>query len=410
VIRHVIFILVLAITSNVILAAVLPKIDSWGTETTRIAASVANGQGFSSPFRQATGPSAWIPPVYPYLLAGIFLLFGVFSAISYWMAVGINIIVHAWTCVILYRTAGEVFGTRVGCYSACALASFPLLFYPLVLLHLLGGYGGGGLFISPNVIWYTHLSELAIVLLIWITLHPPHWIVCGIVWGVVALLNPTVLCLVPPFAAWQLATRKGWRYLGSVAFVAALCVAPWLVRNYVVFHRPIFIRDNLGVELRIGNQPGHNGRWSAELHPDRSDYELGRVVEMGEVEYARMCGQEALNTIRSRPGEFFRNVILRVGYWWIGNPMQSRQLGKLRFVKYLPQLMLSLLAFWGAGSALRNRNRNALLFVAVLFFYPLIYYVTHTSDGFLYQYPMHPEMLALAMSAIIREHHPTSGR
>jgi hypothetical protein len=41
------------------------------------------------------------------------------------------------------------------------------------------------------------------------------------------------------------------------------------------------------------------------------------------------------------------------------------------------------------------------LFVAVLLFYPLIYYVTHTFEGFTYQYPMHPEMLALAASAVV---------
>jgi hypothetical protein len=400
--RRVIFIVVLAITSNVILAAVLPRIDIWSTETARIAAAVASGHGFSSPFRQPTGPSAWIPPVYPYLLAGIFLLCGGLTAASYYVAVGVNIIVHAFTCVLLYRTAGEVFGQRVGIYSACALASFPLLFYPLVLLHVLGGYGGLGLFISPNIIWYTHMTEMAIVLLIWFTLHPPHWAVFGTAWGMAALLNPTVLALTPAFAGWQPKNRKGWRYASLAGLVAVLCVVPWLTRNCIVFHHLIFIRDNFGTELRVGNEPGHNGRWDAESHPDRSDYELGRVREMGEVEYSRASQHEAVQTIRAHPGEFFRSVILRIGYWWVGNPMESRRLGKMRFVKYLPQLMFSILAFIGVGRAVRANNRSAFLFVGVLFFYPLIYYVTHTFQGFMYQYPMHPEMLALATSAVFK--------
>ena len=147
-------ILLLAIISNMILAAVLPGIQQWGTETTRIAASIANGQGFSSPFAQPTGPSAWEPPVYPYLLAGIFRVFGVFTESSYWVAVSVNIVMHALTCLLLYRVAGEVFGPRVGWYSACALGSFPLLSYPLVVLHVLGStYNGWGLFISPNSIF-----------------------------------------------------------------------------------------------------------------------------------------------------------------------------------------------------------------------------------------------------------------
>jgi hypothetical protein len=400
--RHVAFILFLAIVSNVILAAVLPPVEVWRTEAPRIAASIAKGQGFSSPFSQPTGPSAWLPPIYPYLLAGIFRVFGVFTATSYWVGIVVNIVVHALTCILLYRAAGEVFGPRVGWYSACALASFPLLFYPLVLLHVLGS-SGQGLFISPNVMWYTHFSEFAILLLIWFALHPPHWIVHGTVWGVVSLLNPTVLAFAPAFVVWRLWHRASWRYIGLVIAVAALCFVPWLARSYIVFHRLIFIRDNFGVELRVGNQVGHSGRWTGDVHPDRSAYELSRVVEMGEAEYARAAGQEALESIRAHPGEFVRNTILRVGYWWIGNPMESQRLGILQFVKYLPLLTFSVLAFYGAGLSLRHNNGEALLFVAVLVFYPLIYYVTHTFYGFFYQYPIHPEMLALATSAVIRE-------
>ena len=136
-------IFVLAILSSAILAAALPRVDDWATESTRIAASVASGRGFSSPFPQPTGPSAWLPPVYPYLLAGIFRVFGVFTAASYWVAVAVNIIVHSFTCVVLYWVAGETFGHRRGLYAAMALASFPLLFYPLVLLHVLGGVDAG---------------------------------------------------------------------------------------------------------------------------------------------------------------------------------------------------------------------------------------------------------------------------
>jgi hypothetical protein len=164
---------------------------------------------------------------------------------------------------VLYRVAGETFGRRTGFYAAMALACFPLLFYPLVLLHVLGGYAGQGLFIAPNWLWYTYLSELVIVLLIWLTMRQAHWAVYGTVWGTAALINPTVLALAPAFLAWRLWHREPWRHLGLAAATAALCVAPWLARNYLVFHRPIFIRDNFGVELRLGNQPGSRGLRSA---------------------------------------------------------------------------------------------------------------------------------------------------
>jgi len=399
------FIFLLAIVSNLILAIAVPRVY-WAAvgETSRIAASVASGRGFSSPFRQPTGPSAWVPPVYAYLLAGIFRVFGVFTVASYWVAVALNVVVHAFSCVVLYWAAGETYGRRTGLYAAMALASSPLLFYPLALLHVLGDANTGvGLFIPPNAMWNIYLLELVIILLVWLTLRQAHWAVYGTAWGTAALIDPIILALAPAFLAWRLWHRERWRNLGLAAAAAALCVAPWLVRNYMVFHRPVFIRDNFGIELRAGNQPGSRGQWSANVHPDRSAYELSRVVEMGEVEYARAAGQEAMDSIRSRPGEFARNTILRIAYFWIGTPPTSRRLHALRFLKYVPQLVLTLLAFYGTGRALRRGNRKALLFVAVLLFYPLVHYVTHTFLGFVYQYPIQPEMLALATSVVIRE-------
>src|ERR1041384_4354882 len=54
----------------------------FGWEMGRIARSLALGQGFSSPTDLPTGPSAWTPPVYPYILAGVFKLFGIYTALS----------------------------------------------------------------------------------------------------------------------------------------------------------------------------------------------------------------------------------------------------------------------------------------------------------------------------------------
>src|SRR5262244_345697 len=48
----------------------------FGWETGRIARSVALGEGFSSPFHGPTGPTALMTPVYIYLVAAVFKMFG----------------------------------------------------------------------------------------------------------------------------------------------------------------------------------------------------------------------------------------------------------------------------------------------------------------------------------------------
>src|SRR4029077_14560341 len=59
-------------------------------ETGSIAFALATGKGFSSPFRGETGPTAWLTPVYPLLVSGIFRVFGAFTAGSFFAVVFLN--------------------------------------------------------------------------------------------------------------------------------------------------------------------------------------------------------------------------------------------------------------------------------------------------------------------------------
>jgi hypothetical protein len=51
----------------------------FGFEIGRIARSLAAGHGYGNPMLMETGPTVWMTPVYPYLLAGVFRIFGIYS-------------------------------------------------------------------------------------------------------------------------------------------------------------------------------------------------------------------------------------------------------------------------------------------------------------------------------------------
>src|SRR5580700_6192756 len=55
---------------------------AFGWEVGRVAHSIATGHGFGNLFYGETGPTAMTAPLYPYLMAGVFRLFGVYSAHS----------------------------------------------------------------------------------------------------------------------------------------------------------------------------------------------------------------------------------------------------------------------------------------------------------------------------------------
>src|SRR5580692_10070003 len=71
-------------------------------ETGNIAMAFATGKGFSSPMRRDTGPTAWLTPVYPLIVAGIFCVFGVFTLHAFYAAAALNILFSAATCVPMY--------------------------------------------------------------------------------------------------------------------------------------------------------------------------------------------------------------------------------------------------------------------------------------------------------------------
>src|SRR5258708_14209312 len=68
-------------------------------ETGSIAYSLAVGKGFSSPFRRETGPTAWLTPVDPLLVAGVFRGFGVFTAKSFFAVVLLNALFSSAVCI-----------------------------------------------------------------------------------------------------------------------------------------------------------------------------------------------------------------------------------------------------------------------------------------------------------------------
>src|SRR5579872_2729459 len=85
----------------------------FGFEMGRIGRSLAQGRGFGNPFNETTGPTAWEPPLYPFLIADVFRMFGIYTRASALVLLSINSIFSALTCIPIFLIARECFGERV---------------------------------------------------------------------------------------------------------------------------------------------------------------------------------------------------------------------------------------------------------------------------------------------------------
>ncbi len=360
---------------------------NFGWEMGRIARSIALGHGFANPFLTDTGPTAWEAPLYPYLTAGIFELFGVYSRASAVVLLTLNSIFSALTCVPIFLIAQRSFGRRVAAWSAWFWALFPYTMY-----------------FSIKWVWETSLAALLLALIFLLTMAMEEratrgrWVLFGLLWGVAALTNTALVAFLPVTGVWLCyrLTRHRRRWFAGALLSAAIfwaVIGPWTLRNYERFHKFIFVRDNFGAELRMGNSPLADGLWMWWAHPTTNQLQFEKYRQMGEVAYIAERQGEALEFIRHNPGRFAVLTVRRLVYFWDDVPNGSQHwlqnLGRNSLF-----LASSVLAFLGLGLALRNRRPGRYLFLGLLLTYPLVYYVVFPHPR--YRHPIEPELAILA--------------
>jgi hypothetical protein len=103
-----------------------PRRDHWafGWETGRVARSIALGEGFANPLFEKTGPTAWMTPVYPYIVAGVFKIFGIYTATSAIILLSLNGLCSALTCVPVFLIARETLSRKAAVWAAWGWAVF----------------------------------------------------------------------------------------------------------------------------------------------------------------------------------------------------------------------------------------------------------------------------------------------
>ncbi len=341
---------------------------SFGWEMGRIGRSLAQGQGFSNPFNAATGPTAWEPPLYPFLIAGVFKLFGIYTHAAAVVLLGLNSFFSALTCIPIFLIAKRCFDEKLAIWTAWLWAVMPPVMYW-----------------CTRWVWETSLAALLLALIFWLTLDLEErsglkpWLKFGLLWGIAGLTNTSMLAFLPASGVW--AWYRRWKRsrpslagvaLASLVFV--VCITPWIARNSRIFGRLMFLRSNFGAELRIGNGPWADGTWREYLHPTQNVYEMRRYRQMGEIAYVAERQREAMAFIREDYARFMGLNVKRFIYYWGGVP-RSSEIPALAPVKNSVFLASSVLALWGLGRALRKRRPGAWLFFWLILSYPALYYV-----------------------------------
>jgi len=365
-----------------------------------VARSIVSGHGFGNVFA-ATGPTAVLPPVYSYLLAGIFKIFGIETTASVVASLALNSLFSALTCVPIYLLGKRAFGDRVAKWAGWGWAFSPY-----------------GVYYGADWAWSTCLVTLEVAWLFYFAWRLENncrrgeWPLFGALCGIAALTEPVTLAVLPLLGLWTLFRRYRhgfpWKAQMLAAALAGIAVlSPWILRNYEVFHRFIPVRSGYGLELYIGNN-GYSTRWvNSSLQPNHSDAELAEYERVGEMAYMDHKRDQATSYIRAHPGWYAWMTCRRIVYMWTGYWSFDRAYLKeepLDPPNILVDTTLTILGLFGLRRVFRwdKQQQYSSLgarFAIVLFFYPLAYYFSHPETY--YFRPVDPLIVVLAAVALV---------
>lgn len=385
----------------------------FGWEMGRIARALATGHGYSDPFEGHTGPTAWTPPLYPLILAGVFKLFGVYTNASAWVILAINSIFSAATAPTVYQIARRSFRNSPDAAKIALWSGWLWALYPAALQY------------AVKWVWDMTLTAclFAWVILFALKLRDEsktkRWLAFGSLWGLIALSNSSLLAFLPFCSLWIIWPTKSSGApsqsdssieVGSHNLVsnlrnlllATLCtltiVSPWFIRNQLAFHAFVPLRSNFGAELYESAQLENEGYPTmATLPHSESSPEFQRYKRLGELAYSGEQGRRARAIIQKHPGIFASHILKRAWFFWASVPHPTEHGWKgiaAETTRELSYAFLSLAGLLGLALALRDKIPAAWLFFWAFAIYPLLYYAVTVQARF--RHPLEPLICILA--------------
>jgi Tfp pilus assembly protein PilF len=284
-------------------------------------------------------------PLYPYLLACFYALFGHSPFIPGFL----QAILDGGTAVLLYRLAVKIFGNPAAITGEKAAQNRArILFrrYRGECIGILAGLGWG--FFLPEEAYSAILMPAAgLVFVFWFVVWQivrrgeapslPGLLLLGVLIGFTAMGIATILFLAPLLLAavlfkWDRSrdTRNSWVAKGAAAtlvfFGIGIGASPCWIHNYFIAHDPVFLSAHSGVNFWIGNNPLATGypRFPPGLHAGQkamledsiatAEKAAGRSLKRSEV--SAYWSEKARAYIKNGFATWLKLLLVKAGNFW----------------------------------------------------------------------------------------------
>jgi Flp pilus assembly protein TadD len=245
-------------------------------------------------------------PLYPYLLAAIFGVFGHDLLVARLVQAALG----AASCGLLGYAAGRLFGHRIGVIAGVMLAVYPpaIFFDGLIQKSVLDVF-----FMCLALALCAHILNAGASM--------RQWIAVGIAMGALSLTRENAVLLAAVIACWAY-RASGVRAVVVFVMGVMVMVAPVALRNYAVSGEWHLTTSQFGSNLYIGNNPKSDGSYMS-LREGRGSPEFERVdaTQLAEkatarsltpAEVSRFWTTQTLRHIQTQPWDWLRLLLRKM--------------------------------------------------------------------------------------------------
>ena len=360
----------------------------YGHRAGEIASEIASGRGFSWAGDSNYVPddsikkTSWEAPVYPFIIAAVFKVFGIYSNTSAVILILFQIILSALCCLLIYLVGKHIFNEWTGLAGSLIFALYP-----------------AGIHFSIQKIQTTYLIVVLLLLFILQTyelLKTPtikECILTGVTVGIAVLTDPTLIGFFLFILIWllfkgQVGFQSRMIRVAVILMAVAIINLPWQIRNYSEFGEFFLIKSNFSRELFMGNFGNQASIVAERKH----------MTQLNEGQRNRLYTKKAIDSISNNPGLLVNKVIKRfIAYWTASTKKdihKGAKIGTRDRIVGLSYLVVLIFGMAGVMLALIKHRKIQVLLLAVALL-PIPYYLTWFAR-FRYRFPIETLMIVFA--------------
>ncbi len=273
----------------------------FGAQSRNIAQAILRGEGYSNPFDEPTGPTAWMAPVMTYQVLLVFWLSEPMPSAALPLMSAFQAMECLFFVFVTFRLACEMTSPPV---AAASVGVFLLAYREHLLL-------------TTND---TMVAVPAMTIALG-TLHQvsnrwsyPSSFLRGVAGGFVWLCSPAIGFAWTMTLLWW--RGRSWRSLIATMIGAILTVSPWLIHCHRSLGHIVPIKSNAGFELwqsQVVDDDGLLDGATMTRHPNRigGAVHRARIREIGEVAFCREKMWQAIDAIKDQPLDYLSRVARR---------------------------------------------------------------------------------------------------